>query len=286
MESSSLPVFLFLFDIAKKRTYTENGVLTFINEGIDMKDTKTMACINMYGILGGLEDLCKYSPEAKNLATGKPIAVSFAVKDGPSLTLRFENGSCKAEPASGHCDIKLPFSSCEKFNGMIDGTVTPIPSKGFTKLGFLTKNFISLTKILENYLRAKPEDLAKNDFFEASTIIMFNLISQAVSQIGNYDKIGRFTASNIVDGTVVLSIGGTIRAAVVVKDHQLTTTREIPEHYHALMEFADIKLARDIFEGNVSTLGCIGNGLITMRGNLGMLDNINRILDRVAVYLA
>ena len=257
-----------------------------------MKDTKTLAWINMHGILGCLEDLCRFSPEAQALATGKLAAVSFAVKDGPSMTLRFKDGSCTVEPGDAPCDIRLPFSSHEKFNGMIDGTVTPIPSKGFTRIGFLTKNFIGLTKILETYLRAKPEDLAhpadaaKNDFFEASTVIMFHLIARAVSQIGNHDKIGRFSASNMVDGTAVLSIGGTVQAAITVKDHQLTTGRTIPEHYHAIMEFADLKLARNVFDGKVSTLGCVGNGLISMRGNLSMLDNINRILDRVALYLA
>ena len=251
-----------------------------------MKDPKTMAYINMYGILGCLEDLCRLSPEAKKLASGRPIVISFEVKDGPSLTLRFEGGTCKVNEEGGPCDIRLPFSGFERFNGMIDGTVTPFPSKGFTRLRFLTQNFTSLTKILEGYLRAKPQDLARNDFFEASTIIMFHLITRAVSQIGNHDKIGRFSASNIVDGTVVLSIGGAIQAAIVVKDHRLTTSREIPEHYHAIMEFADLKLARDVFDGKVSTLGCVGNGLISMRGNLSMLDNINRILDRVALYLA
>ena len=251
-----------------------------------MKDTKTLAWINMYGILGCLEDLCRYSAEAQALAAGKPTAVSFAVKDGPALTLRFKDGACAVEPGDNPCDIRLPFSSCEKFNGMIDGTVTPIPSKGFTRIGFLTKNFISLTKILETYLRAKPENLLNNDFFEASTIIMFHLIARAVSQIGNHDRIGRFSASNIVDGTVVLSIGGTIQAAITAKDNQLSTSRLIPEHYHAIMEFADLKLARDVFDGKASTLGCVGNGLISMRGNLSMLDNINRILDRVALYLA
>ena len=256
-----------------------------------MKDTKTLAYINMYGILGCLEDLCSFSQEAKKLAMGKPVAVSLVVKGGPSMTLRFSGGSCRVENGDsgsdmGPCDIKLPFSGCEKFNGMIDGTFTPVPSRGITKIGFLTKNFTALTKILETYLRAKPEDLADSSFFEASTIIMFHLIARAVSQIGNYDTIGRFTASNIVDGTVVLSIAGVAQAAIVVKDNRLVTTREIPEHYHALMEFAGIKLARDVFDGKVSTLGCIGTGLITMKGNLGMLDNINRILDRVAVYLA
>ena len=252
-----------------------------------MKDTKTLAYLNMHGILGCIEDLCKFSPEAKKLASGKPTAVSFVVKDGPSTTLSFRDSVCKVEPeVSGPCDIRLPFSSCEKFNGMIDGTVTPIPSKGFTRLSFLTQNFIGLTKILETYLRAKPEDLARNDFFEASTTIMFHLITRAVSQVGNHDKVGCFSASNIVDGTVVLSIGGSIQAAITVKDHHMTTSREIPGHYHAIMEFADIKLARDVFDGKVSTLGCVGNGLISMRGNLGMVDNINRILDRVALYLA
>jgi len=257
-----------------------------------MKDPETLAYINMYGILGCLEDLCRFSPDAKNLASGKPTSISFCVKGGPSLTLRFAEGLCKAEEGEGKCDIRLPLSGFCKFNGVIDGTVTPIPSKGFTRIGFLTKNFISLTKILESYLRAKPADLAKSDFFEASTIIMFHLIARAVSQIGNHDKIGRFSASNIVDGTVVLSIKGgsdgkgAIQAAIAVKDHRLSTSREIPEHYHAIMEFESLKLARDVFDGNVSTLGCVGNGLISMRGNLSMLDNVNRILDRVAVYLA
>jgi len=257
-----------------------------------MKDPKTMACINMYGILGCLEDLCRLSPDAKKLASGKPTSISFCVKGGPSLTLRFEGGLCRVEEGKGKCDIRLPFSGFEKFNGMIDGTVTPIPNKGFTRIGFLTKNFIGLTNVLESYLRAKPEDLAKDGFFEASTVIMFHLIARAVSQIGNHDRIGRFSASNIVDGTVVLSIKdgsdgkGAIRSAIVVKDHCLSTSREIPEHFHAIMEFESLKLARDVFDGKVSTLGCVGNGLISMRGNLSMLDNVNRILDRVAVYLA
>ena len=260
--------------------------LLFINTINAMKDTKTMACVNMHGILGALEDLCFFSAQAKDLASGKPTALSFAVKDGPSLTLRFKEGTCKVEEGGGPCDIRLPFSSCEKFNGMIDGTVTPFPSKGFTRLKFLTKNFIGITGLLETYLKAKSEDLSNSDFFDASTTIMFHLITRAVSQIGNNDKIGRFTASNIVDGTVVLSIGGGgPKAAITVKDHHLTTNRQVPERYQAIMEFADMKLARSLFEGNVSTLACVGNGLISMRGNLSMLDNINRILDRVAVYL-
>jgi hypothetical protein len=262
-----------------------------------MKETETLAYINLYGLLGALKDLCALSPEARRLADnaalpgGKPITLGIAVKDGPAMTLRFAGGTCEPVIGEGPCDVRLPFSSCGKFNGLIDGTVMPFPSKGFTKLKFLTKNFMDLTKILEKYLRASPEDLKAPVFFKASTTIMFFLIAQAVVQIGNHDKIGRFTASNLADGIVVLSIanyeGDTpLQAGIIVKDHALSLTREIPAHYHALMEFSSLHLARELFDGKVSALGCVGQGLITMRGNLGMLDNINRILDRVAVYLA
>ena len=263
-----------------------------------MKDPKTLAYINMYGILGCLPDLCRFSPEAQKLAGGgeaketaksgfiKPTAISFVVKNGPSMTLRFDNGACTAEAGSTSCDIRLPFSSCEKFNGMIDGTVTPFPSKGFTRLRFLTQNFTGLTELLPKYLRATPEDLNKKDFFEASTIMMFHLITRCLSQVGNNDKIGRFSASNITDGALLLSIGNAARAAIIIKDHYMITTSDIPERCNAYMDFASLELARDVFDGKANTLACVGNGLITMKGNLAMVDNINRILDRTAYYLS
>ncbi|MDR3160625.1 MAG: hypothetical protein LBU28_03320 [Spirochaetaceae bacterium] len=253
-----------------------------------MKDPVALAYINLYGILGGLEDLCALAPEAKELISslpgGKPLAVSFAVKNGPAMTLAFTEQGCSARIGDGPCDIRLPFSSYEKFNGLIDGTVTPIPSKGFTKLKFLTRTFTQLTKILERYLRPPP-DVRDPDFFSASTVVLFFVIARTLSQIGNHDSIGRFTASNIADGTIVLSIAGGPQAAIRVTDHRLTTFREVPEHYHAVMEFASLDLARRLFDGKVNALACVGQGLISMRGNLGMLDNVNRLLDRAAFYL-
>jgi hypothetical protein len=268
------------------------------------KDAVTLAYINMYGLLGALEDLCRFSPEAGELAGGggrslKPITVGFVVKNGPAMTLHFAGGVCRGRIGEGPCDIRLPFGSCEKFNGLIDGTVTPIPSKGFTRIGFLTRNFTKLTKILERYLRPDPGALEDAEFFRASTTIMFFLIAQALTQIGNHDSIGRFSASNIPDGTVLLSIAGDgssealsggdagpLRAAITVKDNRLFLSRTVPERYHAVMEFSSLSLARRLFDGKVNAVACIGQGLITLRGNIGMLDNVNRILDRVALYLA
>ena len=52
------------------------------------------------------------------------------------------------------------------------------------------------------------------------------------------------------------------------------------------MEFSSIELARDLFDGKVNAIACVGSGDIVMKGMISMLDNLNRILDRVALYLA
>ena len=87
------------------------------------------------------------------------------------------------------CDIRLPFSSPAKFNGMIDGTVTPIPSRGLTKLKFLTGPFLKLTDRLTRYLRASEQELQDPEFFQKSTTLMFYAIAASLSQIGTHDPV-------------------------------------------------------------------------------------------------
>ncbi|MGN1418735.1 MAG: hypothetical protein ACI4W6_05350 [Acutalibacteraceae bacterium] len=252
-----------------------------------MTDAKTLAYINLYGILGSLENLCELDEEASKLAqVKKPISVAISVKGGPAATLTFKNGRCRMEQGIANCDVLLPFSSCEKFNGLIDGTVTPIPAKGFSKIGFLLKNFTKLTDILTKYLRPDPKDLEDEVFFEKSTKIMFYLIAVALSQIGNNDEIGKFSASNIPDGIIEMGIKNSVAATIRVKDGHMVTIKQKPESYRSKMEFASIKVARDLFDGNINAVASIGEGTVTMSGLVSMIDNVNRILDRVALYLA
>lgn len=252
-----------------------------------MTDAKTLAYINMYAVLGTLENLCALDKDARALLTNKkPITIGFEVKDGPCATITFKNGRCRMEDGLGPCDIKLPFSSCEKFNGMIDGTVTPIPSKGFTHIGFLLKDFIKLTDLLTRYLRPEPEDLMDERFFNISTSLMFYTISVAISQIGNNDEIGKFSAHHMVDGDILLSIKNGPKSTISVRNHRLLTVKKGTDKPRALMEFDNMKLARDLFDGNVNSVACVGDGSIAMGGMISMVDNMNRILDLVGLYLA
>lgn len=249
-------------------------------------DQRTLAFINLYAVLGTLPELCRLSPQAQAYIRNQNVRLGIAVKGGPAATLVFENSTCRLEHGADNCTIKLPFSSPEKFNGMIDGTVTPIPTKGFTKLGFLTGNFIKLTDLLTRYLRASEEDLANEQFFETSTRLMFHLIVEAIAQIGNEDPVGQVSASYIVDGKIQLSIKDGPCAHITAEDHKLTAVQADCEDSLSLMEFADMKLARALFDGKVNAVACVGTGQVRLEGMISQLDNVNRILDRVALYLA
>lgn len=253
-----------------------------------MTDARTLAYINMYAILGTLENLCELDENARALLRNKkPLTVGFNVKGGPRATITFKNGRCRMEDGLNRkCDIMLPFSSCEKFNGLFDGSVTPIPSKGFTHIGFLLKDFTGLTDLLTKYMRPDPADLEDERFFTISTTLMFYTISVAIAQIANNDEIGKFSAHLIPDGIIKMSIKDGPAAAIMCDDHHLITLKKAPEKYRSLMEFTDIRLARALFDGKVNAVACIGEGTIIMGGMINMIDNLNRILDRVAIYLA
>ena len=251
-----------------------------------MKDNKTLAYINLFAIFGAIPKLCELCDEAREIIKDDKISLGFDVKGGPAGTLVFDCGIVKMVEGVEKCNIKLPFSSPEKFNGMIDGTVTPIPSKGLTKISFLLKKFIPLTDILSKYLRTSEEDLKDEEFSRKSTLIMFGVITEAMSQIGNHDTVGAFSASNIVDGAARLSIGDDIEATVVCRDHKLHTIHGKTDECTAYMAFSNLGDARAIFDGKLNSVASVGLGIVRIGGMISMIDNLNRILDRVSFYLA
>lgn len=252
-----------------------------------MKDSKTLAYINMYALLGALENLCDLDAEAKNYASvEKPVSICFKVNDGPVGTLNFADGKCKMTKGKDQCNVLIPIGSVEKFNKVIDGTATPIPVKGFSKISFLTGNFTKLTDILAKTLRATPEQLANPEFLEKSTIIMFYMIAEAVAAIANNDKIGKISAKRVPDGEISMEITDKAYATITVKDHKFTVTKSKSTNPRAYMIFADIETARKMFDGKEDTMSFLGQQKLVLKGYVPMIDNLNRLLSRVALYLA
>ena len=252
-----------------------------------MKDTAVLARCNLFGVLGAIPHLLELDPEAAALVAGKNIKVGFSVKNGPQGTLVIKDGKAEMIKGTKGCSIKLYFPSPEKFNALIDGTGMPIPVSGFHHIGFLLGTFTKLTDILSAYLRPTPEALADPVFFERSTTLMLYVIGRAIVQIGNHDKVGRFSASQITDGKIKLGIGQDLSVAIHCKDHHLMfNPRPDDSGVTSRMVFADLATARDLFDGRINAIAAVGMGQVRVGGMISQVDNVNRILDRVAIYLA
>lgn len=250
-----------------------------------MKDQRALAYVNLFAILGTIPKLCELDSEAAELIRGENMSVCFSVKGGPVGTLIFKDGVCRMVEGDARAKIKLPFSTPEKFNGLIDGTVTPIPSRGLIFVGFLLKKFMPLTDILTKYLRASEEDLAERSFFEKSTELMLSVVAQAVCQLGNNDKVSRASASYIVDGNIKIAIEGGPAVVVSAKDHHLSAISDT-EQITSYMKFRNIDIARALFDGKINAVAAFGLGDVMIGGMISQIDNVNRILDRVSLYLA
>ena len=251
-----------------------------------MKDQNALAYINMFAVLKDLEELCELDEQAKKLASpAKPVSISFNVGKGPQATLQFENGKCTMKEGLGG-QIKLRLASPEAFNLMVDGKKNPTPYGGFTKIKFLTNDFTKLTDLMNKYLRADEASLKDRKFFEKSTAMMFYLVANALSAIGNNDERGKISASKIPDGSIAMEITGGPCAEIVVKNGHMTTYNRKAASPRSYMLFADYDTARGLFDGSTEAMSALASGKLVMKGFIPMIEHLNMILSRVAVYLA
>lgn len=253
-----------------------------------MTDPRAMAFVNLYGVLATLENLCALDETAKTIlqAIRHPVSLCFDVKDGPCGTLYFDRDGCIFTEGSAGCTCKMSFPSPKAFNDLIDKSKPGIPTKNPVQvLSFLLGPFTKLTDRLNEVLRPSEEAMKNRAFFELSTTLTFYTIVGGISALANTDPISKISASNTCDGDIHLGIVGVAAATISVNENHFTTVKKAPEHPRAKMEFADIDLAYALFNGTASTINELCKGNIRLSGMISMVDNVNRILDRIAVYL-
>lgn len=65
-----------------------------------MKDQKTLAYLNLFGILGALGKLAELDADARALLTGiKPVSLGIAVSGGPYATLHLRTAAAPRQRA-------------------------------------------------------------------------------------------------------------------------------------------------------------------------------------------
>lgn len=161
-----------------------------------------------------------------------------------------------------------------------------MPTKNVPQvLSFLLGPFTKLTDRLTKILKPSEDDLKNRAFFEESTVLTFYTIAGALSALANHDSVAQHSALYTVDGDIQMGITDVCYATLRIRDHKFETIKEKPDTPRAIMEFKTIDLANALFNGTASTMAELCAGNIYMSGMINMIDNVNRILGRVGVYL-
>jgi hypothetical protein len=169
---------------------------------------------------------------------------------------------------------------------MVDGKGNPSIHKGFTKLGFLLKDFTKLTKRMEYFLRPAADTAQNDKFKEINTLLTFYTAFNSVAEIGMHDPVGMQVIKHAANGQLCASIENTPHM-VRVKVNKgymkpIDASDGSPEMH---LKFADIAKTDDILNGRNDFLTAIGNGDVKMTGYIPVMMSVEHLVPRLALYL-
>jgi hypothetical protein len=246
------------------------------------------AYLNLHAVLQNLEDLVKLDGQMAQLTKDWELAVEFSVRNGPSAFVEFKNGVCRhGTNAHGNPTIKLYCTSADHLNRVFDGKATPIPLKGFLRLGFLKREFAQLTNRLTYYLRpevGRPDD---ERYLKLHTILTLQTALYAVKVLAMLEPTSRKIAAHIPAGAlevVVLPAGPCLH--LVFDKGGISVAKGPAKRPMAKMAFKDFRVVRAVLTGHLDGFLAVANGDVVLQGQLPMIDSLNLILDRVPRYLS
>jgi hypothetical protein len=246
------------------------------------------ANLNLYAVLVNLEDLVKYDSGCAAAAKDWDVSIQFIVSGGPKAYVQFKNGVCTVGRGKlPGAKIKLFFFSPAHLNKMFDGKASPIPLKGFTRIGFLTNDFTKLTERLAYYLKPTPELLKDKNYMAINTRFTINTAGFALPELAELDDVGQKLMGHMMDGTILLKVlpdGPAVH--IVCKHGKIATQKGDIEKPMSAMFFRNLQVASDLLNGKLDGFTAVALGDVLMRGQLPMIDSINGVLDRIPVYLS
>jgi hypothetical protein len=251
-----------------------------------MTNQTAKAYINLNGVLRCLSYVCSLDQTANELIRGRNLTIQFRVRNGPIARLIFENGVCRYEKGEGKSQIKLSFSGPEHFNRMMDGKANPSITKGLLKIGFLTKEFMQLTKRMEYYLKPDQASLEDPAFRRINTILTFYVAFHSLAEVGMHDPVGVQVMKHAKKGMLVAAIDKTdIKAILKLSAGNIEVVAREEDMPVCRLRFASLEKAFEVLNGKQDFLTAIGYGDVRMEGFIPVMQTVEHILPMVNTYL-
>jgi hypothetical protein len=169
---------------------------------------------------------------------------------------------------------------------MFDGQSNPIPLKGVTKIGFLTKEFQAITDRMEYFLKPTEASINDPDYMALNTRLMMETAGRGIAVLCETDPMAKALAAGIPDGPVLMKVlpdGPAISLDFHGGQAQMTADEVAAPM--ACMFMKDGQIANNLLNQKLDPFAAIALGDVLIRGQTPMLDAMDLILDRIAHYL-
>lgn len=254
---------------------------------MDMQTIK--ARLNLEAVLQNFEDLPALDAEARNICKDWNITIQFRVSGGLAASLEFKNGTCKHSVGlHPKPDVVLFFFSPKQLNNMFDDKGgTPLPLKGFTRLGFMQREFPRITARLTALLKPAPGATADPAFEKTSAILMLNTAVFAAAILAECDSTCKTVAAHTPKG--ILEVAASEDAPRLQLEYAkggVLARKGAAKDAMARMTFRDYGVAHGLLTNTLDAFKAVGAGEVKLWGKIPIIDNTNLILDRVNQYVA
>jgi hypothetical protein len=249
-------------------------------------DDLVTAGLNLHAVLPNLEELVLYDRAARELCRDWRVAVQFTVRDGPSANVAFADGRCVVTRGKARADVVLYFTSPAHLNRMFAGKANPIPLWGFTRLGWLSREFARLTDRLTYFLKPTDMLLADPAYLALNTRLTLNVAALAVPVLVKDDPVSRVLAQYVGKGILLLQVLPDGPAVHVDFGAEVTAAKTGHDRPAARVQLESTAVANRFLGGKLDAFAAIAAGQVAIAGRIPMIDNISHILDRIPFFLA
>lgn len=253
-----------------------------------MVENKIKARLNLNAVLRNLEELPALDKQTMEIIRDWEISIRFTIRGDMSAYLKFSRGTCVYDTeTTATADVSLYFLTHGHLNAMFDNKAMPIPTGGFTRLGFLKNEFPKVTERLEYFLKPTDTLLKDPDYLQVNTALTLYTAAFAVCELVQFDPVAKLVGQQMPAATLELNVlpAGPNAHIVYGGNGKATAYRGKTTNPTGSITFRDCEIANQLFNGKLDGFGAVATGDVKLKGLIPLIDNTNLILDRVALYL-
>lgn len=244
--------------------------------------------LNLKAVLRNLEVLPLLDPVSAELIADWNISIRFSVWRDTQVALDFHEGRCAFHSnAKDSSTVNLFFCSANHLNNMFEKDASPLPLKGFTKLGFLKKQFSQLIQRLEYFLKPAADTVQDDAFKNINLALSLNTAIFAIPELMQLDPVSRRIAPQLSAGSLQFSVEPDGPHAHLIYDGRGGAVA-FPGPAVSPMAMTVIKnadVAQALVAGTLDSFAAVATGDIQLRGMIPLIDHTNVILGQLPLYI-